>query len=275
MDAASPSVPQVRIGKITPNHLDDSGVHGSNYPRPGTTEWVSLPMAATVMVSNYRAVTSWQADVERLVQLGRDREAASLALGSLCPPDLQGATMKVLDQFDALFPAVGDVVGRLEPEQLDAPTACSEFTVRGVLEHMIGVATGFAGAFRGEPPAPPADGDVLTQFGAAMTELRSAVGSTGALDRTIEAPFGQVPGDAFARFVVLDGLVHGWDISTSTGHPYAPPAELVNDVHSFARQAITPGMRQAGMFADATVPPADATPLEQLVALTGRVVDRS
>jgi uncharacterized protein (TIGR03086 family) len=232
-------------------------------------------MPSAVLVSNYLAVTSWQDDVKRLVLLGRDREAASLALGSLCPPHPQGGTMKVLDQFDALFPAVGEVVGRLEPEQLEAPTACSEFTVRGVLEHMIGGATAFAGAFRGATPVTPVDGDVLTQFGAAMTELRSAVGSTGALDRTIEAPFGQVPGDAFARFVVLDGLVHGWDISTSTGHPYAPPAELVDDVHSFARQAITPAMRQAGMFADATVPPADATPLEQLVALTGRRVERS
>ena len=183
--------------------------------------------------------------------------------------------MKVLDQFDALLPAVGEVVGRLAAEQLEAPTACSEFTVRGVLEHMIGGATDFAGAFRGEPAKTSTGGDVLTRLGAAMTELRSAVGSTGALDRTIEAPFGQVPGDAFARFVVLDGLVHGWDISTSSGHPYAPPAELVDDVHSFARQAITPDMRQAGMFAEATVPPADATPLEQLVAFTGRVVGRS
>lgn len=183
--------------------------------------------------------------------------------------------MQVLDQFDALFPAVGAVVGRLAPEQLDLTTACTEFTVRGVLEHMIAGATTFSGAFRGGSPAPPADGDVLSRFGAAMADLRGAVGSAGALDRTIAAPFGEVSGDAFARFVVLDGLVHGWDLSTSTGYPYAPPAVLVEDVHAFAREAITPAMRDAGMFAEPTQPPADATPLEHLVALTGRVVTRN
>ena len=44
-----------------------------------------------------------------------------------------------------------------------------------------------------------------------------AIRSPGALDRTVAAPFGDTPGEAFARFVVLDGLVHGWDLATATG----------------------------------------------------------
>ena len=67
-----------------------------------------------------------------------------------------------------------------------------------------------------------------------------AMRSPGALDRTIAAPFGDVPGETFARFVALDGLVHGWDIATATGQAYDPPADLVAEIDAFARAGHQP-----------------------------------
>jgi len=69
--------------------------------------------------------------------------------------------------------------------------------------------------------------------------------------------------------------VHGWDLATATGQPYRPPDALVADVGAFARQAIAPSMREAGMFGAPVDAPADATPIEQLAAFTGRSVERS
>ncbi len=83
--------------------------------------------------------------------------------------------------------------------------------------------------------------DLVAAFPVAMAELHAAVHSPGALDRTINAPFGEVPGDVFARFVAMDGLVHGWDIATATGQAYDPPAALVSAVDAFTRQAISDG----------------------------------
>jgi uncharacterized protein (TIGR03086 family) len=186
--------------------------------------------------------------------------------------------MDPLNQLDQLAPVLGAVVAGIGVDQLDAPTPCSELTVRGVLEHMVGGATTFAASFRGEP-APTAGGDVLGdplgRFGPAMTELMDAVHAPGALERVIAGPFGDVPGPAFAHFVVLDGLVHGWDLATATGQPYYPPAALVADVRTFAAEAIAPAMREAKMFAEPAMAPADATPIEELVAFTGRRVERS
>ena len=108
-----------------------------------------------------------------------------------------------------------------------------------------------------------------------MTELVEAMRLPGALDRTIAAPFGDVPGEVFARFVVLDGLVHAWDISVATGTAFDPPESLVDEVDAFARAAITPAMREAGMFAAPVDPPAGATPIERLAAFTGRRIERS
>lgn len=176
-------------------------------------------------------------------------------------------------QLDEILPMLNELVGSLSDAQLDAPTACSKFAVRDILEHMIGGATMFAGAFRGVAPLDRAgETDVVAAFPAAMADLQQAVHSPGALERTIAAPFGDVPGDAFARFVALDGLVHGWDIATATGQPYEPPAAVVAEVDAFTRQAISEDMRDGDTFAAPVDPPAGASPLIQLVAFTGRQV---
>ena len=186
--------------------------------------------------------------------------------------------MDALEQLDQLGPALGGVVSQIDADQLDQPTPCTQLTVRGVLEHMIAGATSFAAAFRGEP-TPATDGrdvtDPVAVFGRAMATLADAMHSPGALHRTIAAPFGEVSGDAFARFVVLDGLVHGWDLATATGQTYEPPAALVDAVDAFAREAIVPSMREADMFAAPVEAPSDATPIVRLVAFTGRPVARS
>ncbi len=180
-------------------------------------------------------------------------------------------------QLDEIVPLLSKLVTQIEPAQMDAATPCATFTVRNVLEHMVGGATMFSAAFRGESPdgsaaAPVASDDLAEAFHTAMGELRAAVHAPGAMERTIDAPFGQVPGDTFARFVALDGLVHGWDIATATGHSYDPPAEVVAAVDAFGRQAISDDMRDGDTFAAATTAPADASPLVQLVAFTGRQV---
>lgn len=181
--------------------------------------------------------------------------------------------MEPLDQLDALGPLLANVVGNITPDQLDNDTPCDKFAVRDVLTHMIGGATAFAAAFRGDanPPEAPT-GDQLANFGPVLTALAESMHGPGALDQTIQAPFGEVPGDTFARFVVLDGLVHGWDMATATGQAYDPPTELVEAATTFAAGALDP-LRDGDTFANATEPPANATPIQRLAALSGRQVN--
>ena len=105
-----------------------------------------------------------------------------------------------------------------------------------------------------------------------MDDLLAAVRSGGSLQRTIAAPIGDLPGETFARLVAFDGAVHGWDITRAIGLPYALPDESIADVDAFARQAITDDMRDGDTFKAATTPPQGATPIERLVAFSGRVV---
>jgi uncharacterized protein (TIGR03086 family) len=242
----------------------------------------------TGMDSTHSASSGWAGELQQLIVHGRDREATELATRHLAgeqtatiPPPRGDITMEApeamepLEQLDELEPLLGKVASGITAADLDAPTPCANFAVRGVLGHMIGGATQFAAAFRGETApdvaADVAEGpDVIARAGNALAGLMAAMRSPGALDRTIASPFGAMPGHQFARFVVLDGLVHGWDLATATHQPYEPSDTLVAEADAFARNAIAPALRDGDTFADAVDPPVGATPIERLAAFTGR-----
>lgn len=185
--------------------------------------------------------------------------------------------MEPTAQLREILPRVITTVEGIRPDELGNPTPCTEFTVSGVIDHMVVLGSQFAYMFRGEePPAvdpPAATTEVpVPEFRKAMDDLLDAVNSPGALDRTISAPVGEMPGETFARLVAFDGLVHGWDLARATGQDYDPPKEVVDAVASFAGGAITPELRENGMFAHPTTAPSGATPLERLVAFSGRTL---
>jgi uncharacterized protein (TIGR03086 family) len=205
-----------------------------------------------------------------LIVLGRDREAVAAATRT----SNQGGPVDGVQQLDEIIPLIEAVVDQIRPDQLDNPTACAKFTVTGVLEHMIGGATHFAPEFRGEPepPVAPPEGTLTERWSQAMVELLSAMHSPGAQDRTLHAPFCDVPGSMFARYTAFDGLVHGWDLSRATGLPYDPPDSLVAEVEAFAREIVQPAMRDGDTFAAETEAPTDASRLDRLVAFSGRPI---
>lgn len=179
-------------------------------------------------------------------------------------------------QLAVIIPMLKHVGAAIAPGQLNNPTPCALFSVSGVLEHMTGLASAYAPAFRGDTPADTTssrgDTEPVLAFDQAMDALLDAVQSPGALQRTIETPFGPMPGSTFARLVAFDGLIHGWDLATSTQQPWNPPEILVAEVDAFARSAIAPEMRDGDTFAQSIEPPSDATPLARLVAFSGRNV---
>ena len=180
------------------------------------------------------------------------------------------------EQLAVIIPMLKAVGARIQTDQLGGSTPCASFTVSGVLDHMTGLASAYAPAFRGDPPPSddssrsPGSDDWETEFQAALDALLDAVQSTGALQRTIDSPFGPMPGSTFARLVAFDGLIHGWDLATSTHQQWDVPDAVVIEIDAFARQAIAPEMRDGDTFADETEPPAGATPIQRLVAFSGR-----
>jgi uncharacterized protein (TIGR03086 family) len=180
-----------------------------------------------------------------------------------------------VEQLESIVPSLNEMVERMWHGQLEYATPCAEFTVHDLLDHMIVLGGAFAPMFRGEPgtevTAPAVYGWVpVAEFTKSMNDLVDAVRSPGAMERVIDSPVGQVDGATFCRFVALDGLVHGWDLATAIGARWDPPAAVVGAVDEFARAAISAEVRESGAFAAEVEASADATPLQQLIAFTGR-----
>jgi len=183
--------------------------------------------------------------------------------------------MDPYEQLDLMSPTLEQLVRGTRASQLGDPTPCDKFAVRDLLDHLVGGLTTFGALFRGEAP-PDLDGrdvvgdDHAAAFSAALAAFDEASRAPGAMDRTIAAPFGEVPAPVFLRFLAFDGLVHSWDLATATGQSFNPPDDLVTDVEAFARTAVAPEMRDGDTFAREVTPPAGASLIERLVAFSGR-----
>jgi uncharacterized protein (TIGR03086 family) len=112
--------------------------------------------------------------------------------------------------------------------------------------------------------------DPASVYDKVTSDLLAAAREPGATDRVLRVPFGDVPAPVLLQFIAFDLIMHSWDLATATGQQYSPPDDLVAAADAFARHAIAPEWRDGDTFALEVEPSASATPLERLVAFSGR-----
>jgi uncharacterized protein (TIGR03086 family) len=187
-----------------------------------------------------------------------------------------------MDLISALDRA-GDEFGRLvdgtRPDQLDDTSPCTEFTVRGVINHVTGGALMFGTAFAlGAVPddelARVMGGDVLgddpsAAYAAASARVQAAYHAPGALDGSVAMPWGEMTREAAMGLAVFDVSVHAWDLAQATGQTLALSDEEALVVLELGRAVGVDGARGA-MFAEEVVVGVTAPPWDRVAAYTGR-----
>ncbi len=101
--------------------------------------------------------------------------------------------MEVIDALAESFDHTGNIVAGIGPVQLEAATPCSEWDVRALLMHTIGVVTNIGRGLRGEemsdPNSTPLDDDITAQFRSAAAATLAAWRATDLAGETnIGAP---------------------------------------------------------------------------------------
>ena len=182
-----------------------------------------------------------------------------------------------LEQVGRAFAAVGDLIGSVQPGQWSAPTPCTDWTVRRLVDHLIGMNRVFVALLLGEPVPvrPPADhveADPVGAYRHSAATLQAVFGQPGVLDRTYPGPLGTVTGAERLQIRLYDLLVHGWDLAQATGQAVELPVDLVEQSLAFVRTQLAEQDRP-GRFGPVQVVAEHAAAIERLVAFLGRPID--
>jgi uncharacterized protein (TIGR03086 family) len=171
--------------------------------------------------------------------------------------------------------AVGDLISRVGPDQWDAPTPCSEWNVRDVVNHVVEGNQVFVALVDGGPmPERGTDhlgDDPAGAYRASAAVLRDAFGRPGVLERSYPGPFGKGTGAEILQIRVADLLTHGWDLVQATAIPADLPEEVAEQALAFIRIQLA-NQPRAPRFADPQPIDDTAPAIEQLAAFTGRQV---
>jgi uncharacterized protein (TIGR03086 family) len=128
--------------------------------------------------------------------------------------------------------AAGKMIGSVKQDDMARPTPCSEWNVRALINHMIGVNHAFARALAGEKierggQMPDLVGDdPAASYTAAATAALEAWRAPGALERTLALPPGDVPGSVGINIHMTDQSVHTWDLAKALDREHAIDPKL-------------------------------------------------
>jgi uncharacterized protein (TIGR03086 family) len=175
------------------------------------------------------------------------------------------------------FDAVARLINNIRTDQWSAPTPCTEWSVRRLVNHLIGMNRVFAALLADQPPPPRpsedyVEDDPVGSYRDSATALLEAFGQPGVLERAYQSPLGTVTGAERLQIRLYDLLAHGWDLAQATGQPADLPDDLAEQSLAFARTQLTDQDRP-GRFGPAQVVAHQAPAIGRLVAFLGRPVD--
>ena len=181
------------------------------------------------------------------------------------------------EQLGRAFAAVAGLISNIRADQWSAPTPCADWTVRQVVNHLIGMNRVFAALLAGQPPParPSADhveDDPAGAYRGSAAALLAAFSRPGVLERTYHGPLGSATGAERLQIRLYDLLAHGWDLAQATEQPADLPEDLAEQSLAFARTQLTEQARP-GRFGPAQIVDEQASAIERLVAFLGRPVN--
>lgn len=173
-----------------------------------------------------------------------------------------------MDAFTARVEAVGN--------RWTAPTPCSEWNVTDLVMHVVDEHRWAPPLLAGHDLQTSADivagtsdrGDPARNWEAAATESRRAFGEPGVLDRTVELSRGATPVPDYLREMLLDLVIHAWDLGKAIGYDRPLSEPLVDFAYGMVQNA--GDLSGTGMFDKPVSVADDASKEHKLVALTGR-----
>lgn len=167
------------------------------------------------------------------------------------------------------------LVARIPADAWGRSTPCSEWNLRGLINHMVGSARMVSYGVRGDHIGPEfyrnhLGADPVASYRDAIDEVISLYrADPTVLGRPLPLSWGTMSGAALAEMFAADHLVHAWDVARSLGLPTDFDHGLVARLRSFG-DGYADQHRVPGMFDPPVPASADATPMDRFAAFIGR-----
>ncbi len=181
--------------------------------------------------------------------------------------------MDLLAPLAEAFDHTAGVLAGVTTEDLDRATPCTEWDVKRLVGHVIGVVTAMGFGARGEElpdvRGVPLATDLVAQFRAVAGATLSAWTARGT-EGLVNIGAGPMPVMAALSVNLIDTATHSWDIAVATGQDADLPDDLAVTALAVAQGFLTDEIRGfAGIGAAVPAAP-DAGPTDQLIAYMGR-----
>jgi uncharacterized protein (TIGR03086 family) len=172
-----------------------------------------------------------------------------------------------------------EIVRNVKPDQLAHPTPCTDFDVRGLVNHLLFWGPPLLGAARREQVPPPAesesDVDLVGEGWAAdlvayAERTAAAWGKPAAWTGTTHmgGPM-ELPAELVGGMVAGELVVHGWDLARATGQRPEWDEDVLRYVYDGVVANAEQG-RELGAYGPEVPVPATASTLDKLLGASGR-----
>ncbi len=175
------------------------------------------------------------------------------------------------------FEWASGVMANVKPDQMPEPSTCHDWTVRMLLNHMIGAVQAFAegvpqGRISNSQPDVTVDlfgDDPAAAYDAAWPRVVAAWEAADP-DGATEFPWGPVPNAVASQLMLFEAAVHGWDLARSTGQGDTIPDDLAQPVLALSTMLFSDPANRGHDFGLPIEVGDDASTTARLVAYLGR-----
>ena len=188
-------------------------------------------------------------------------------------------TIAGVNARELMLPAADPVVAVVEavkPDQLELRTPCSDYDLRGLINHFAGTTVWLERMGRRLPPdaddpfganSDVTTGDWQTLLVARIRAVAAAWHEPSAWEGSIEGV--QLPAAMIGDMALTELLIHGWDVAAATGQQVDYGDAAAREVHRCVAETAQLG-RQMGAYGVEMPVSGDASVFDRTLGLAGR-----
>ncbi|NUP52239.1 MAG: TIGR03086 family protein [Catenulispora sp.] len=184
---------------------------------------------------------------------------------------------KIHEQLTTAADEAARVVANTRPEQFGDKTACTQWDVKELLNHLIlWTSYSFERRARSEQVGPDltdrdfaSEPDYAQRYRDQLDRALAAWEPDEVWAGQVDTGSGTMPAPQIAEMILMELVLHAWDLATATGQSYNCPDDVAATVAKAVADAAEMYREYDGFAAEVEVP-ADASVFDKALAVSGR-----